>query len=143
MKKRQFLILLFAGILYFKNTAAQEKSTARFWGVWELKERKMPGQSDFTPVRPGQYKLFTNDGNMQLFQVTDKGTAITSYGTYRLLTDSTFEESFTKSIYFPNPKPGITGYKFLTPGKLNSRFGRPGAYGEEIWVRIPYAGDER
>ncbi|MCF3107791.1 hypothetical protein LL912_03270 [Niabella sp. CC-SYL272] len=124
MKKYRTIALLLA-VFYFLRVLGQEKSTAQFWGVWELKERKVPGQSDFTPVSPGQYKLFTNDGTMQLFQVTGKGTVITSYGTYRLLTDSTFEESFTKSIYFNNPKPGITGYKFLTPGKLSSRFGRP------------------
>ncbi|MCD2421470.1 DUF4488 domain-containing protein [Niabella pedocola] len=143
MKKYPFLVLLFAGLLYFKRATSQGKTTAQFWGVWELKERKMRGQPAFTPVRPGQYKLFTNDGSMQLFQVTDKGTFITSYGTYRLLSDSTFEESFTKSVYFSNPKPGITGFRFLTPEKMNSRFGEPGAYNEEIWVRIPYAGDAK
>ncbi|WP_300601102.1 hypothetical protein [Niabella sp.] len=141
MRKNRTIALLLGGVLFFTGAAAQQKSTAPFWGIWELKERKISGQADFTPVSPGQYKSFTNDGNMQLFQATDRGTVVTSYGTYRILTDSTLEESFTKSIYFANPKPGITGYKFLTSEKLNSRFGKPGAYNEEIWVRIPYAGD--
>jgi len=139
-----FMRLMLMGICLFlagRTIAQPPITTDSFTGVWELKERKLPNQQAFTAVPPGQYKMFTADNKLQLFQVTQKGTFITSYGKFRVLTDSTLEEAFEKSIYFPDPKPGITIFKFIDSETLSSKFGGPGSYVEETWKKIPYAGD--
>lgn len=138
------LLLATLIILASTNMKAQKKiKPENFAGVWELTERKVPAGDKSTPAGPGQYKLFTIDHKLQMFQITNKGTVITSYGSYKLLTDSTIEESFTKSVYFTDPKPGITIFRFLDATTLSTKYGVPGAYEEEIWKRIPYAGDKR
>lgn len=107
MKKQSLIVALLIMLLAVTGAMAQKKvkvkSTAKLEGIWQLchyvsENPEIPGM-----LKPSHtFKILGADKTIVNFTLIPGSDAIiTGYGTYELLTDSTYKESIDKNIHLP------------------------------------------
>lgn len=125
-----FSLCLFAGV--------QAQSQHPLMGVWQQQTQERGGRVINLPV----WKLIQGDGTFctMLIINRDAKTIKSMEGSYTILSDSTYAEHVTASVFNPElkGKASTLHYKFITPDQVVITYQMPGALtaSSEIWARV-------